>query len=526
MSLRRFVKQVKKPVQEIKVEPITKVSDFLSEALEYKGGNDDQFAVELVAEIDDNIGSIDGEISKDARPGKNTGKRIGVQIVLPDSKRIAFTSMANEVIGKDPDLELKKPSTTRAKKDFLFKHKDMQKDIYVQTRPDGKRGGGAKADPNELMTAALCTLSSIPKIETVEDLDALIEQVKQITKSGKVIGFTSLEVEALEKDYGNLCQAISAAEAVQKNYGIGADKVYLTGKAWDNDVKQFQMTKYGMDDFNASDFIIRKGNAFLGVSLKKKISATTADPTLINKGFSKMIQGSDFDQVRKELDAAAGKFYVDLIRTAWRFQKVDTKNFTKPAKKAVDKDGNAWLDSNMLKDLGNNAKGIDVNNWKKYVQRIPNELINYQLKKSRTWFRPLADVVIKNSDMFGEQLLQLIFKMDLQDLKKLNFDFALVTGIGRQLVKGPVIEKGEYKSVDTMVGALDKLYTSGKVKMILDPKRTQAYEKGATAAQLFFQLVVGSTPISDITLRYKGNFRAAPNFLAIPTKEFKELLKR
>ena len=127
--------------------------------------------------------------------------------------------------------------------------------------------------------------------------------------------------------------------------------------------------------------------------------------------------------------------------------------------------------------------------------------------------------------MFGEQLLQLIFKMDLQDLKKLNFDFALVTGIGRQLVKGPVIEKGEYKSVDTMVGALDKLFTTGKVKMELDPRKTQAYETGATAAQLFFQLKVGTTPISDITMRYKGNFRAAPNFLAIPTKEFKDLVK-
>ena len=519
MSLRRFVKQVKKPVQEIKVEPITKVSDFLSEALEYKGGNDDQFAVELVAEIDDNIGSIDGEISKDARPGKNTGKRIGVQIVLPDSKRIAFTSMANEVIGKDPDLELKKPSTTRAKKDFLFKHKDMQKDIYVQTRPDGKRGGGAKADPNELMTAALCTLSSIPKIETVEDLDALIEQVKQITKSGKVIGFTSLEVEALEKDYGNLCQAISAAEAVQKNYGGGADKVYLTGKAWDNDVKQFQITKYGMKDYNASDFIIKRGNSFLGVSLKKKESATTADPTLINKGFSTMIQGSEFDNVRKQLDDAAGEFYVRLVRTAQVLQR------RKP-KVAVDKDGNPWLDASMIKELGNRGQGINTSNWKKFVQRIPNELINYQLRKSKSFFKPLADVVVKNSDLFGEQLLQLIFKMDLQDLKKLNFDFALVTGIGRQLVKGPVIEKGEYKNVDTMIGALDKLYTSGKVKMILDPKKTQAYEKGSTAAQLFFQLVVGSTPISNITLRYKGNFRAAPNFLATPTKEFKELLKR
>ena len=118
MGLRNFVQQVKKSVPNT-TKPIEKVSDFLSEALEYKSGNDEQFAVDLVAEIDDNIGSIDGEISKDSRPGKNTGKRIGVQIVLPDSKRIAFTSMANEVINKDTDLELKKPSTTRAKKDFI-----------------------------------------------------------------------------------------------------------------------------------------------------------------------------------------------------------------------------------------------------------------------------------------------------------------------------------------------------------------------------------------------------------------------
>ena len=40
MSLRKFVQQVKMPVQEKKVEPITRVSDFLSEALVFKGGND------------------------------------------------------------------------------------------------------------------------------------------------------------------------------------------------------------------------------------------------------------------------------------------------------------------------------------------------------------------------------------------------------------------------------------------------------------------------------------------------------
>jgi len=519
MNLRGIVKQVKNPALENKVTPINKISDFLSEALEFKGGNDEQFAVKLVSEIDDNISSVDGEISKDSRPNKTTGKRIGVQIVMPASKRIAFTTMANEVIAKDTDLELKKPSSTRAKKDFLFKHKDMDRDIYVQTRPDGKLGGGAKADPNELMTAALCTLSSVPEVTTVDELDALIEQVKQIVKSGKIVGFTSLEVEALEKDYGNLCQAISAAGTINKNYGGGADKVYLTGKAWDDDVKKFQITKYGMKDYNASDFIVKRGTGFLGVSLKKKISATTADPTLITKGFSTMIQGQEFDSVRKELDQAAGEFYVRLIRTALIFQR-------RRPKLSVDKDGNPWLDADMIKELGNKGQGINTGNWQKFVQRIPNDLVNYQLKKSRTWFKPLADVIVKNSNLFGTQLLQLIFKMDLQDLKKMNFDFALVTGIGRQLVKGPVIESGEYKSVDTMIGALDKLYSSGKVRMVLDPKRTQAYEKGSTAAQLFFQLNVGTTPISDITLRYKGNFRAAPNFLATPTKEFKELLKR
>ena len=514
MSLRKYVRQLN-PVQENKLQPIDK----LSEALEYKGGDDEQFAVNLVSEIDDNIGSIDGEISKDERDKKSTGKRIGIQIVMPADKRIAFVAMANEIISKDGDLESKKPPSTRIKKDFLFKHKDMKKDIYVQTRPDGKRGGGAKADPNELMTAALCTLSKIPEVTTVDELDALIEQVKQITKSGKIIGFTSLEVESLEKDYGNLCQAVSAANTIVKNFGGGADKVYLTGKAWDDDVKQFQITKYGMKDYNASDFIIKKGNSFLGVSLKKKISITTADPTLINKGFSTMIQGPAFDSVRKELDEAAGEFYVRLIRTALILQR-------RRPKAAVDKDGNPWLDKTMLKELGKKGQGVNTKNWKTFVQRIPNELINYSLKKNKTWFRPLSEVVVKNSDLFGEQLIQLIFKMDLQDLKKLSFDFALVTGIGRQLVKGPIIEEGEYKGVDTMVAALDKLYTTGKVRMVLDPKRTQAYEKGSTAAQLFFQLYVGSTPISDITLRYKGNFRAAPNFMAIPTKEFKELLKK
>ena len=42
----------------------------------------------------------------------------------------------------------------RREKDYAFKHKDMDRIVYVNVRPDGKRSG-AGDDPHELMTAAL-----------------------------------------------------------------------------------------------------------------------------------------------------------------------------------------------------------------------------------------------------------------------------------------------------------------------------------------------------------------------------------
>ena len=493
---------------------------WLIEALEYKGQKAHKFAVDLVAQIDDQIGSINGEVSKDVRKGKTTSNRLGVQIILSAAKRIAFTSLANAAIKQDKDLEFDRssPSKSRAKKDFAFRHKDIKETIYVVTRPDGKRGGGATADPNELMTAALCTLSKVPKVTAVEDLDRLILQVKDIVKSGKIKGYSSLEVVALEQSYGNLCMAISAANVIIAKGGGSADMVYLTGKAWDDDVTQFQVTKFGMRDFNASDFIIKKGKNFIGISLKKKKSLATADPTMINKGFSTMIQGDEFKTVREELDDAAGEFYVDVVRLAQRFQRA------KPLE-AVDKDGNPFLDENDLEDLGPKGEGITTKNWKEFVQRIPNDLINIQLRKSKSLFKPISKIVTDNADLFGNQLLQLILKTDLKELKKVNFDFALVIGIGRFTPRGgPIIEKGEYDSIDIMVTKLDDLLATGSVSLVEDSSQTQAYQQGATAAMLWFVLSIGKTPICNITLRYKGNFRAAPNFLATMTPEFKEIL--
>lgn len=489
------------------------------ESLEYSGSDEGEFAVDVVANIDQQIGSISGEVALDQRSGKTNSKKIGVQIILKPNERVKFTTLANDIIGTDTDLSPEKPTTSRATKDFAFKHKDIDRKIYVTTRPDTKRGGGSTADPNELMTAALCTMSSIPTVETLEDLDALILEVKKVVKTGKVIGYTSLEVEALENDYSNLVQAISAAEVIAKKGGWkGADKVYLTGKAWSDDVKQFQVTKYGMKDFNASDFIIKKGDNYIGISLKKKKSATTGDPTLINKGFTTLLKGKAFDKVREDLDDASYTFYSGVIKTAQRFQ------LSRP-KIAVDKDGNPWISKTMMDKLGKNTKNLNNKNWKKFVTGLPNDLINYQLKKSRSLFKPMADVIEKNADLFADTLIRLILKTELKELQKVNFDFALVTGVGRMLKSGLVIESGDYQDVDTMTTKVDELFKTGKPSMKLNSKKTQAFDKGSNAAMLHMILSIGSSPICDVTLRYKGNFASAPSFLATFSKEFKDSLK-
>ena len=487
------------------------------ESIEYGDGDELEFAMDVVADIDKQISSINGDVSIDVRPKRTNSKKIGIQIVLPDNKRIKFAGLAKGVINDDDDLIIKDAAPSRMEKDFVLLHKDLQRKIYVTTRPDGQRGGGSKADPNELMTAALCTMSSVPTVETIEDLDKLIEKVKEVIKTGKVIGYTTLEEESLEGNYDNLLKGISAAEVIMKKGWNSANKVYLTGKAWSDDVKQFQMTKYGMKDFNASDFIIKKDKNYLGVSLKKKKSTNTGDPTLINKGFTTLLQGSEFNKVRDDLDDASYMFYRGVIKTAQRFQEL------KP--KIAVTDGVPWISKTLNDKLGVKAKNLTNKNWKKFVNGLPNELINYQLKKNKSIFKPMSEVIEDNADLFADTLLKLILKTELKDLQKVNFDFALVTGIGRMLKSGLIISKGDYTDVDTMVTKLDELFETGKPTMKLNPKKTQAFDKNSTAAMLHMILSVGTNPICDITLRYKGSFSSAPTFLATFSKEFKDSLK-
>jgi len=466
----------------------------------YNEANEKGFVLGLLGDLDDKIGSVNTEIALDTRSGKTNSSKLGVSQLMLDKDRSKFAGLAIEIIEKHPDLERVKVSSARRGKDYAFKYKDMSRYVYVNCRPLGKRSG-AGDDPNELMTAALCLKASLKAPQNSDEMDKLIDEVK--LGLGAVKGYKKGQVDALTGDYPNLCQAVSAALACHgAGYG-GADKVYLTGQSWDDDVKQFKISKHGMNDFNSSDFIIKKGNKFLGVSLKKKKRLTEEDPTLINKSFSTLFTDKKFDKVMKQLDQKAGEFYTKVIKTAQR-------------KKLLDKE--------MMADLKKDRP--TPKNWKQYIQRVPNSLINAELKTSRSLFKDMAKIIMSQKDLIANQLVQLIFKADLKDLQKVNFDFALVTGIGDYgPSKGVVVEKGEYKDINTVTGKLDDLFSKGKIDLRFTPGASQAFDAGAGAAVLKFDLIIGNLPLCNIVLRYKGNFRAAPSFLATMTPEFKAVYK-
>tara|TARA_B100000941_G_scaffold47180_2_gene29501 strand:+ start:255 stop:1700 length:1446 start_codon:yes stop_codon:yes gene_type:complete len=463
-------------------------------------GDEKSFTISILSDIDDKISSINTEIEIDPRSNKQTSKKLGVSQLMLDKDRTKYAPLVYEIIKSNPDLEPIKVGSSRQGKDYAFKYKEMDKYIYVNVRPMGKRSS-AGDDPNELMTAALCLFPKKHKAENSDEMDGLIELVKGQLK--KVKGYKQGQVDALTGDYPNMCQAVSAANSIiDAGYG-GADMVYLTGQSWDDDVKQFKMSKYGMNDFNSSDFIVKKGDKFLGVSLKKKKSIKSTDPTLINKAFSTLFQDKKFDKMIQSLELRAGMFYLRVLASGKR---------------------KGLLSKDLLQDM--KKKRPNTKNWKEFIQRVPNNLINAELKGSKSLFKDMAKIILSNKDMIGNQLVQLIFKSDLKELQKVNFDFALVTGIGDYgPKKGVVIEKGEYKDIDTVTTKLDSLFSSGKVDLKLDSNVKQAFDIGATAAVLQFDLRIGKTKICTISLRYKGNFRAAPSFLAVMHDDFKRIYK-
>ena len=194
--------------------------------------------------------SVSGFDIEDTSVKKETGKSITLTQTLPDNKRRQYVQAVNKLLSVRDEYDFIEITSTRATKDFKFRVKQFDKDIIVQTKPNGKRG---KTDPNELLTAGLACMAlprAIPN--DIVELDALVDQVKKNIPS-IVKDYDKKEFDAIDGDYSNFCQAFSAAVGFQKYCGGIGQKAYVTGRVWNRDIEKFKRNAYGMKDFNSSD---------------------------------------------------------------------------------------------------------------------------------------------------------------------------------------------------------------------------------------------------------------------------------
>ena len=449
-----------------------------------------QRAIVLAEQIGGKVSGINAETSTKS-DNKN---RITLTQVVDDKDRIKYAALARESIQEMDGFELVEINTARSEKDFHFRHKDLSRSVYVAMKPSGAKGQ-VRDDPNELLSATFAMMDfEIPT--TIQELDILIDKAKVLAPK-KNNDWSQKQIDLFDKAYTNACQAMSAGIAIKEMIGGKADEGWMTGIKWGTAIQDFKVEAYGMKDFNSSDIILKKGNDWYGVSLKKKETSKAQDPTILNKAFDTLLKGDEFKTIREDVQDATAKFYVKTIKQA-------------------------------IKDgvMQGNTRRVNTRNWKTFMKKLDNEYVNASLKSDDSLFKKIAGIVKGEAERIATMLVNLVLKKDLKDLKKKNFNFSLITGIGKYSPKtGVSIEDADVKDIDTVVAKLDELFAKGKPTIEFNYNKKQAFQEGAGGAKLHYVVKVGGMDIMKNEIRYKGSFTAQPQFFAVFTEKFKALLK-
>ena len=453
MSLQGYVHQLR-PRKESYANHVERLQTLVEQDLAPQA--EIQKAIELAEFIDTKVASIDAQTTF-----KNDNKnRITLIQVVNDKDRIKFSSLANEIISSEEGFEPITITSARSEKDYHFKHSDISRSIYVLLKPSGAKGQ-VREDPNELLTGIFSCLN-YKNPTNIQELDVLIDRAKEnISKSQ---GHTQSQIDLFDKAYTNACQALSAANSLRKMIGGPAEKVFMTGVKWPAEVAKFKRESYGMKDFNSSDIILKRGNTYFGVSLKKKESKKAADPTILNKAFDTILNGPNLSSVKEKLNNKKEQFYIALIKKAMSEGKL-------------------------------NKKSVNSKNWKTFLGggktgtklKLGNDYVNQNLKSGTSIFKDMADIIKANEKIIAESLINLVLKLDLQDLRNNNFMFSLITGNGRYGPKiGAVIEEADVYDIDTIVEKMDRLgWSERDLSIEFNKNKSQAFHEGATAAKLF-----------------------------------------
>lgn len=421
-------------------------------------------------------------------------------------------------------------------------------------------------EASEIMTAAALLYTNSRLTEATKDLESL--KILMIDARGKISkdtnklvmfgtpniksGFLDEMDESDIKKLGDLAAGISAAIAIRKELSKnGGDniipKIYMTGNVWPEDVERFRISTSTFNDYNSSDILVStNGKLFLGISLKKKQTVKAPSPTLINKAFDTILQGSEFDSIKEELYDAREQYFANIVREAVKsglILKSDIPNFdklndgelftpkTKKTKLYIEKFGKySYIDikgSDKLpgKYLGG---GESITRDKNSMRFFVNNKLS---QRDNVLFKAFTDTLDEHSQLFSDTLIDIILKQNLykeldnKDIKETDFQFFLVTAIAKISKSGEIqISKASAISLKTTLCGLTRIKESvgkQKPKLVVDQVKTSK----SKAAKIFIQLQWGNMTILELEIRYKGSFTSQPQFQATLSDSFETLLK-
>ena len=331
-------------------------------------------------------------------------------------------------------------------------------------------------------------------------------------------------------------------------------KVYMTGGTWPKEIIKFKVNAAGMADYNSSDIMVTTDDkTFFGISLKKKKRVAEDDPTLINKAFNTLLLSDDFTELNERLEKARIDFFTDLVIEAVNQGYINFTDINDTNGKKI-KDMKEWKkfskseagrkelylskkkDKNLFDRRYINTKGSAKHPGGYKVDQTTGptsmrQWVNKQLSsKDSTLWQNFITIMNQYSQLFADGLIDIILKrnlfeyMDSQTLKKYNFDFALVTGIGTVTKKSVSLRQGSLIPLGTTLCGLKRIedkYQNAKFKVLVDEVKKEKSDSAGVA----ISLERGNLTILNLVLRYKGDFGAQPTFTGTINKQFKDLLK-
>ena len=437
-------------------------------------------------------------------------------------------------------MELSELTTASA---LLFDNKDYKvavKDILSLKRFSEKSIQKIKTSKNIVFGNELVKTDSVKKLTIKEGLVLSTENIKIMQDF--LVGISAAKE----------IKMFMAKNRVRATKNV---KIYMTGGTWPKEIIKFKVNAAGMEDYNSSDIMVsEEGKTFFGISLKKKKRVAEDDPTLINKAFNTILLSDEFKELNAELDEARINFFTDLVIEAVNQgyinftdindttgKKLKTKAQWKQFSNSQAGRNELYLskkkDKNLFERRYINTKGSAFHKEGYITDQTTGDAsmrqwVNKQLAvKSCPLWQNFVSIMNQHSQLFADRLIDIILKtnlfvyMDAETLKKYEFDFALVTGVGNVTKKSVSLNKGSLIPLGTTLCGLKRIeskYKTAKFKVQVDEVKQSASE----LAGVSMILEKGNLTILNLVLRYKGDFSVQPTFTGTIDTQFKNLMKK